>query len=1045
MMASCPGCGARCDQVATVCPVCATPLRSFAVERRHLTTLFADLCGSTAFAEGRDPEDVHAVISRCISAMSDIIAHYGGTVIRVIGDEVMAVFGAPAAYGDDAERATRAAMALASADLGGLPVRVGVNSGEVYVAPLGTGQAHAFTVTGAPVNLAARLRELAPEDGVLVGEQTRRGTRGRIEYEPLPGCSVKGVTGTFTAWAPRATAIRPGRPVSHTHFVGRAAEAAVLTSVWGEVTTRNAPRVVTVAGAAGVGKTRFVTEWAAGLSPAPTVVSGKCHPYGRPSPYDAVAEVLRGLACVRSLPDLAQVDGALDQWLVPRVGEHDRGNLRMLAGCPVELPAGADLQSLVGSLVRLLDSLARPTVLVLDDLHWCSPSQLALLNHTAARLRRSPVLMIALTRDDEGAGLPGRLMRLEPLAAEDTRHLAHALLGPGMPAGIADVLVFRAGGMPLFLEELAAEHHERGTLTGGLPGTLVDTVTARLDGLPEPTRTTAQVAAVLGRGIRTDVLAAACGRSVDDDVSVLRARGFLHPDDVEERLSFRHDVIREVAEGLLPRADRREVHARVAMSLERDGGSAEVLAHHWRLAGDREKAFAFLVAAADETRRAWAKADAASRYAEAAAVLAPDDPRRLRMTVERGLTLVELGDFRGAVEVLEPLLDQLEAAERAEVCIGLSTALFWLMQTRRAQELAQAAVRSAPAGTRLRVRASAVHALALSTLESRTPQGIAEAERALARWPADAPAREKVGLVASLGSYQYWVGAYGASVRHSTEAYRLGREIHDLDQTLLAASSLGLSFVGSGRHELALSTYDEAVRLGKDHELVPRFTARLVSMWGGALRELGDTAGARQRASEAIELALSAAFPFPVLQSQIDVLCCDLLDGRIGAADRDWARLHEQATAMRGWHNWLTLGRLAVLRAEIDLAMGRPDTAERAARAAEQYARHTHRRKYVVAAQRLIGIALLELRRQAEAVAVLDRAVLGAKALRHPQTLWLTEASCGHACSAAGRDLAADAHSEAARQALKAFASGLTTTHRRQLLGSPLALLDPKT
>lgn len=1053
---TCPRCGDRCEP-AVRCPSCAQPLRPFAEERRHATVVFADLCGFSSFAENRDPEEVHAVVDRCLAVMSDIVSHYGGTVTRVIGDEVMAVFGAPVAHGDDAERATRAALAITDTDLGGLQARIGVNTGEVFAAPLGTGTARQFTVTGHAVNLAARLREHAPVGGVLVGDETQRATRRSIGYRAHPPLRMKGSDAPVEAWAARSATAAPGRPLSRTPFVGRERERSLLRMAWSGVRESGRPCLATVIGPPGIGKSRLVAEFADEISTETSaegtvVARGRCLPYGRPTPYDAVAALLRALASIPSDTATAEARARFDSWLAGRVGDRDASHLRLLAGLADEADTVVHVQSLVASMLRVLERLDRPAALIVEDLHWSSPSQLTLLEHVLARMRRGAVLVVALARPELTDRTPDWGLRtdgavrigLGPLPDADARAIVVALLGDQTPAGPAEHVVAGSAGVPLFLEELAADLTERPRpRQAALPGTVQDAVSARLDTLPAPTRSTALAAAVVGTFFTVPTLAAVRDERVEDDVALLVERDFVRPDGTPERFVFRHALIRDVAYHMLPRVQRRTLHERAARHLEEHAGapdrSPELLAHHWQRAGDVERTVGHLLAAATMARRAWAKEDALRWYEKAAALLPDDDPRRVDIHVGRGFTLVERGDYPHALEVLEEVLPALEGVRRAEACLAMSRAAFWTMDTSRSQRLAAEAVRLAADERGLRVRCEAQRSQALSVLESRALDGAREEEDALAAWPDDAPISERVALLMSVGISHYWVGDYPRAVRRARDGYRLGLEAHDIDGALLAASHLGLGLVGLGQHEEALAVYAEAATLGREHELVPRFTARVVAIWGGALRELGDLAGARERAAEALELSRRSGFPGPVVQSGIDLLCCDLLEGRVGEAERSWPRLHEMAEAMRSWHNWLTLGRLAVARAEIALAEGDADAAVTHATDAEAYARRTHRPKYVTAAQHVRGRALVDLGRVEEAISVLGAAAGGARRLGHPPARWQTESSLAGALAVAGRDDDAGRHARHARETLDAFAATLTGDHRRLLVASPSA------
>jgi tetratricopeptide (TPR) repeat protein len=474
-----------------------------------------------------------------------------------------------------------------------------------------------------------------------------------------------------------------------------------------------------------------------------------------------------------------------------------------------------------------------------------------------------------------------------------------------------------------------------------------------------------------------------------------------------------------------------------AATADRAGRSAALLAHHWREAGDPRRAVHYLLAAAEEAGRAWAKGEAAALYAQALDLLGEDEVRRRRdLRLRRAEALVDGGDLPTAAAELEALLPELDGRDLVEALLTCSRAAFWMMDTGQARELAERAVEVA-GGLRdetLLARATGWLGTTLSTIETRTFDGIAEGKRALAAWRPGAYPTSLAVLLTSMGAYYGWVGDYQRAVDHGRRGYELSSEVRHLDGVLQAAGHYGLGLVGLGRHEEALRLYEQAVAHGKDLELAPRFTARVVNMWAGALRELFELDGARRLNQEAIELAERAAFPPPRVQGEIDLLFVDLADGRFGSAERSWPALWAAALAMKGWHNWLMIGRLAEAKAEIALGLGRPEAAAEAARAAIAHAQRVGRLKYEVASRTVLGAALLGLGRAAEAVVELRCAFAGAQGLEHPPSIWRAAAELGAALYAAGDDEHAAVAFETAQATVRSFAATLAPERQRRLL-----------
>ena len=279
---SCPACGAESPAQARFCMSCGAALEAGATvaaavedsgpseERRTVTVLFADLSGYTAVSERLDHETVKALTERCLTRLAAEVDRFGGRVDKYIGDNVMAVFGAPVAHENDPERAVRAAfgMQAAMAELNRgiapefgfeLPLRIGVNTGEVLAGRVGD----AYTVVGDTVNVAARLQAAAPAGGILVGERTHRSSEAAVHYQELPPLQLKGKADPVPAWG--AVELRDAdqpreRPIHGAALVGRDAELSQLETIFERVHRDAAPHLVTVVGQAGVGKSRLLLE-----------------------------------------------------------------------------------------------------------------------------------------------------------------------------------------------------------------------------------------------------------------------------------------------------------------------------------------------------------------------------------------------------------------------------------------------------------------------------------------------------------------------------------------------------------------------------------------------------------------------------------------------------------------------------------------------------------------------------------------------------------------------------------------------------------------
>jgi class 3 adenylate cyclase/tetratricopeptide (TPR) repeat protein len=606
-------------------------------ERRWVTVLFADISGYTAMAERMDAELVKSLVDRCLRRLGEEVERFGGMVDKYIGDNVMAIFGAPVSHEDDAERAVRAALAMqdAIAEIDPeLQLRVGLNTGDVLAGSVAEG---GYTVIGDTVNVAARLQSAAEVGAITVGERTMRATRDAVDYRRLEPLELKGKSEPVAAWEAvgmvTATPRRPLGEPARAPFVGRTHELDLLESLYGRVVREQRAHLVTVIGQAGVGKSRLLREIDARLAtrePAPALRVGHCLPYGSGVVYWALGEIVRAEASI------VDTDSADDAWRkLCRYVEDLRDDPAAEPGIQSQRMA-ALIGRLVGidsppeatqsesqdperlresffSAVRFgIEARARrqPTVLVFEDIHWADHGMLDLAEHLA-RWVRAPLLILCLARDellerrpDWGSGRrDATSIFLEPLSSDESRQLVSALMAGG-GTDVAPVVQFvaeRAGGNPFFAEEMVRRLTEEGTETAdALPDTVHALLAARLDSLDPLERLVVQQAAVVGQTFWEGTLAPVAEEAGADLPEVLAS---LHDKDIvmplpggagelgdEREMAFKHVLIRDVAYGMLPKAVRCRKHFQVGNFLEERAGDrademANLLAeHYWRAA-----------------------------------------------------------------------------------------------------------------------------------------------------------------------------------------------------------------------------------------------------------------------------------------------------------------------------------------------------------------------------------------------------------------------------------------------------------------------------
>ncbi len=650
LAAACPECGTSNVPGAKFCSECAAPLRSRpaagspapraggapagppagavgaasapVAERRLVSVLFADLVGFTPLAEGRDAEEVRELLTRYFDAAADVVARYGGTVEKFIGDAVMAVWGVPTAHEDDAERAVRAALELVDAVRGlgpGLQARAGVLTGEAAVTIGAAGQG---MVAGDLVNTAARLQAAAAPGAVLVDEATWRAASGAIAFEAAGAQALKGKAAPIPAWrALRVVAERRGRGRSgalEAPFTGRDSELRLLKDLFHATARERRTRLVSVSGIGGIGKSRLAWEFEKYLDGILDPVwwhHGRSPAYGEGVTFWALGEMLRGRAGLTETDDepatrakvaamLAQhlPDGSEQRWVQPAI----------LALLGVE--AGASSEQLFGAWRTFFERLAETStvVLVFEDLQWADGGTLDFIDHLLEWCRNVPLLIVTLSRPellerrpDWGAGKRSfTSIYLEPLPVDAMRELLAGLV-PGLPPSARDAIVARADGVPLYAVEtvrmLLAQrrlvledgaYHPVGNLDDlAVPETLTALISARLDELDAADRALVADAAVLGQSFTLPGLAAVSG--LDAAPLEGRLRGLVRRElfsvvsDARSpergQYAFVQALIREVAYNTLAKRDRKVRHlaaARFFETLETDELAGALAGHY---------------------------------------------------------------------------------------------------------------------------------------------------------------------------------------------------------------------------------------------------------------------------------------------------------------------------------------------------------------------------------------------------------------------------------------------------------------------------------
>jgi class 3 adenylate cyclase/tetratricopeptide (TPR) repeat protein len=747
---TCADCGSQVSLTAKFCAQCGHPLEPFAEdvrfaspksytpphladkiltsraalegERKQVTVLFADIKGSMELLADRDPEDAQKLLDPVLERMIEAVHRYEGTVNRVMGDGIMALFGAPIAHEDHAVRACYAALRMQETvtqysdeirHSHGVPlqIRVGLNSGEIVVCAIGNDLHMDYTVVGQTAHLAARMEQMAKPGSVLTTADTLQLAEGYVATKPLGPVPVKGLADPvhiyeLTGAGAARTRLQAAAGRGLTRFVGRDLELEQLRRAQ-QLAGQARGQVVAIVGEAGVGKSRLVHEFVHSDHTADwLVLESSSVSYGRATSYLPVIELLRDYFKINDRDSMRSIrEKATGKLLMLDTSLQDAipPVLDLLDSLDDEHPfrsldVAQHRQYTYQALVRLLLSETRvqPVVAVFEDLHWNDSLTLGLLNELVVGAKDARLLLVVSYRSeyrDEWSNRPNyRKLRLDPLASETLAELLEALLGSDRSlASVKRFLAERASGNPFFAEEIVRVLVDTRVLEGTrgsyrlarplssieVPPTVQAVLAARIDALPAAEKRLLHEAAVIGHDVPFTLLHAICGLTEDELRGLLdnlQAAEFLYAAQLfpDLQYTFKHSLTHDVTYRGVLHARRREIHARVVDAIEklyadRLGEQVERLAHHAVRAELQEKAVHYLRQAGGKATARAALADARAWFEQGLSILKalPEGQAALEQAFEIRLelrpVLRQLGE---GWQMLEHLREAEALAER---------------------------------------------------------------------------------------------------------------------------------------------------------------------------------------------------------------------------------------------------------------------------------------------------------------------------------------------------------------------------------------------
>lgn len=1024
-------------------------------ERRQVTVLFADIAGFTAIAERLDPEDVHRIVDRCFELITAEVHRFEGTINQYTGDGVMALFGAPIAHEDSPRRAAHAALAIQRALRGydrelqaqrglHLQMRIGLHTGPVVVGKIGDDLRMDYTAVGDTTNLAARLQQTARPGSVVVSEATHDDIGTFFETLDLGEISVKGRAPVrafeLVRSRPRRSRLSAAVERGLTRLVGRAREVSVLLERFADV-KQGRGQIVSLAGDAGIGKSRLLLEFRRALTEAgesPTWLEGQCVSFGHSIQFLPLIEQLRLNFEIEELDGEPEIIAKVEHAL-RRMGELDvhipyvRYLLSVDPGDPaiLDMDAGARRAKCFDAIraLSLRGARRRPLVLVFEDLHWVDAGTEEYLASIVDAVAGVPLMLLLTYRVGYSPAIPARsfhtVLTLRPLSETDAVDMAGHVLGAAdLPPALRHALLEKAEGVPLFIEEVIKTLLDLGMLrqegdgyqvvqsVGSLdvPNTIQGIIMARLDRLGDEGKRTVQLASVIGRQFLGRLLQRVAGLTerLSDLLEELKNLEIIYELGLapEPAYIFKHALIQDVAYQSLLKERRRDLHRAVGMAIEeiyadRLAEHAEELAHHFQNGGDWSKAFTYLVRSGDRAKAAYANETALDLYAralEASERVTPavESTRIVEVHHRRGEVLRLLARYPASIEAFERMREAARSGgdrvREGEALVETAYSQFLAFTSEGIQQCRRFATEALAIGRETGDQHVVARSLCYLGLVAQAEGDPAAGDRLFEESLGIARAAGFADTVAVnltwLGAHANWRGEFTRAIDTSRQAMAAARQLNDGLSELLSLAFMCLAQIGLGDYREAIVTIDEG--LAKARERNNSFiVGRLTNTLGWLYQELGDFPRATEYNREAVDIGRQAKNANVEVSSLINLGLDQLHLGNsrqaITLMEETQERVERHAL---GAHRWRWSNHLSLYLSEALLATGEASRALQQADKALAQARGTGSVKYQAKALALRGQILLEAGQRDEASRELAGALALARRIGYPTLTW---------------------------------------------------------
>jgi class 3 adenylate cyclase/tetratricopeptide (TPR) repeat protein len=1028
-------------------------------ERKQVTVLFVDVVGSTALASHLDPEEVHGVMGRALELMLAEVHRYEGTVNQFLGDGIMALFGAPIAHEDHAQRALHAALGIvkALAPLNeelqrtrrlSLTVRQGLNTGLVVVGSIGDDLRMDYTAVGDTTNVAARLQQASTPGAILISEPTQRLVKGYFQLRSLGELSVKGKPEGIAAWEVLAANLAKARLDVQTErgltpFVGRERELQILRESFAKA-KGGSGQVVLLAGEAGLGKSRLLMEFRRRLGEEATWCEGRALSFGRTMAFHPLVDMLRRVYGIEQTDAEADIIDKIERAVV-RLGEDlrpalpflryvlsiDPGKPSVVAMDP-QLRRGEIFDALRRCLLRAAE--LKPQVIVYEDLHWMDQASEEFLRYLLDSVPATRVLLILTFRPEYAYPLGQRSyqtwLNLTPLSSEDSARMAEAVMaGQSAPNELRELIFRKAEGNPFFVEEVLKSLQEIGALRRDgarnvldrpiheivVPDTIQDVLMARIDRLGEEPKRALQLAAVIGREFARRLIdrLAEIQERTDGVMSELKAMELITETSLFPELAymFKHALTQEVTYGSLLVKRRKDLHRLIGLAIEdlypdRLAENYAVLGYHFSRAEEWNKAFDYLLKAAQKAANSSANREAIALYDQAQEAAEHLDE------AARTASVIGIHEAKGGLYILlsEPKrsrdeLDQArhlaqklgDRAREGRALAGMGFASVIAHEFDRAQEESTQAKAIADALNDNSVLVPAelsagfLHEVLGRTDEARKSFAVVEE---LSRKSGDA-FHESLALC-SMALMDRWEGHYIAADRRSSHSVQVARDSNAPLGLIVNTWIAALGATEQGEYDKAFELYGESAALAQKIGEEFYYLRNLNSL-GWLYLEVGDVKSALDFNRRAAEASRKRGDPEIIANAELNLADTLLSLGDWSAAQEvlDGVYRLVKNPSTSDWMKFRYSQHLFASLGESWLARGDPAKAVEFADQCLLLANRYNSPKYVARARRLKGEAALACGQWDEAQRLFNDTFAIAERLAYPTLLWKTHAALG--------------------------------------------------